>query len=283
MKNVEMAQLFSEATPYIQKYHGKTLVIKYGGNAMVNGQLKLAVMNDLVTLTLLGVRVVMVHGGGPAINAMLKKLGIESRFVNGLRYTDAETMRVVQQVLAGQVNKDLVALLKGRGVGLCGMDGNTINCRRYTEADLGFVGEITHIDTRLINRLLDDQFIPVIATVGMDEENGVLYNINAEAAIAVALQAEKLVTMTDIAGLLQDKDDENTLIPEVELSEIEGYKQQGVISGGMLPKIDGMADAIRRGVHEAVIIDGRVPHSVLLEMFSDRGSGTLFYQKQKRR
>src|SRR5699024_5254542 len=160
MKNVDMAQLFSEATPYIQKYHGKTLVIKYGGNAMVNGQLKLAVMNDLVTLTLLGVRVVMVHGGGPAINAMLKKLGIESRFVNGLRYTDAETMRVVQQVLAGQVNKDLVALLKGRGVGLCGMDGNTINCRRYTEADLGFVGEITHIDTRLINRLLDDQFIP---------------------------------------------------------------------------------------------------------------------------
>ena len=281
MKNVEMAQLFSEATPYIQKYH-----IKYGGNAMVNGQLKLAVMNDLVTLTLLGVRVVMVHGGGPAINAMLKKLGIESRFVNGLRYTDAETMRVVQQVLAGQVNKDLVALLKGRGVGLCGMDGNTINCRRYTEADLGFVGEITHIDTRLINRLLDDQFIPVIATVGMDEENGVLYNINADtaaAAIAVALQAEKLVTMTDIAGLLRDKDDENTLIPEVELSEIEGYKQQGVISGGMLPKIDGMADAIRRGVHEAVIIDGRVPHSVLLEMFSDRGSGTLFYQKQKRR
>ena len=286
MKNVEMAQRFSEATPYIQKYHGKTLVIKYGGNAMVNGQLKLAVMNDLVTLTLLGVRVVMVHGGGPAINAMLKKLGIESRFVNGLRYTDAETMRVVQQVLAGQVNKDLVALLKGRGVGLCGMDGNTSNCRRYTEADHGFVGEITHIDTRLINRLLDDQFIPVIATVGMDEENGVLYNINADtaaAAIAVALQAEKLVTMTDIAGLLRDKDDENTLIPEVELSEIEGYKQQGVISVVMLPKIDGMADAIRRGVHEAVIIDGRVPHSVLLEMFSDRGSGTLFYQKQKRR
>ena len=205
MKNVEMAQLFSEATPYIQKYHGKTLVIKYGGNAMVNGALKLAVMNDLVTLTLLGVRVVLVHGGGPAINGMLKKLGIESRFVNGLRYTDAETMRVVQQVLAGQVNKDLVALLKGRGVGLCGMDGNTISCRRYTEADLGFVGEITHINTKLIDRLLDDQFIPVVATVGMDPENGVLYNVNADtaaAAIAVELQAEKLVTMTDIAGLL---------------------------------------------------------------------------------
>ena len=285
MKNEEMALLFSEATPYIQKYYGKTLVIKYGGNAMVNGALKLAVMNDLVTLTLLGVRVVLVHGGGPAINAMLKKLGIESRFVNGLRYTDAETMAVVQQVLAGQVNKDLVALLKGRGVGLCGMDGNTINCRRYTEADLGFVGEITGINTTLINHLLDDQFIPVVATVGMDEENGVLYNVNADtaaAAIAVALGAEKLVTMTDIAGLLRDKNDESTLIPEVELSEIEGYKSQGIIAGGMLPKIDGMADAIRKGVHEAVIIDGRVPHSVLLEMFSDRGSGTLFYRNHNR-
>ena len=285
MKNEEMARLFSEATPYIQKYHGKTLVIKYGGNAMVNGQLKLAVMNDLVTLTLLGVRVVLVHGGGPAINAMLTKLGIESKFVGGLRYTDAETMAVVQQVLAGQVNKDLVALLKGRGVGLCGMDGNTISCRRYTKEDLGFVGEITGISTTLINHLLDDQFIPVVATVGMDPENGVLYNVNADtaaAAIAVALQAEKLVSMTDIAGLLRDKNDESTLIPEVELSEIEGYKAEGVIAGGMLPKIDGMADAIRRGVNEAVIIDGRVPHSILLEMFSDRGSGTLFYRNRNR-
>ena len=285
MKNEEMARLFSEATPYIQKYHGKTLVIKYGGNAMVNGQLKLAVMNDLVTLTLLGVRVVLVHGGGPAINAMLTKLGIESKFVNGLRYTDAETMAVVQQVLAGQVNKDLVALLKGRGVGLCGMDGNTISCRRYTKADLGFVGEITGINTTLINHLLDDQFIPVVATVGMDPENGVLYNVNADtaaAAIAVALGAEKLVSMTDITGLLRDKDDDSTLIPEVELSEIEGYKSEGIIAGGMLPKIDGMADAIRRGVNEAVIIDGRVPHSILLEMFSDRGSGTLFYRNRNR-
>lgn len=285
MKNEEMARLFSEATPYIQKYHGKTLVIKYGGNAMVNGQLKLAVMNDLVTLTLLGVRVVLVHGGGPAINAMLKKLGIESKFVGGLRYTDAETMTVVQQVLAGQVNKDLVALLKGRGVGLCGMDGNTISCRRYTKADLGFVGEITGINTTLINHLLDDQFIPVVATVGMDPENGVLYNVNADtaaAAIAVALGAEKLVSMTDITGLLRDKDDDSTLIPEVELSEIEGYKSEGIIAGGMLPKIDGMADAIRRGINEAVIIDGRVPHSILLEMFSDRGSGTLFYRSHNR-
>ena len=279
-----MALLFSEATPYIQKYHGKTLVIKYGGNAMVNDELKLAVMNDLVTLTLLGVRVVLVHGGGPAINTMLKKVGKESKFVAGLRYTDAETMAIVQQVLAGQVNKDLVALLKGRGVGLCGMDGHMITCSRKEDVDLGFVGEIGHVDTTLIEHLLSDSFIPVIATVGMDD-NGTPYNINADtaaAAVAIALHAEKLVSMTDIVGLLYNKEDEATLIPEVELSEIDGYKQAGVIAGGMLPKIEGMADAIYEGVHEAVIIDGRVPHSVLLEMFSDRGSGTLFYRRGTR-
>ena len=281
MKNEQMALLFSEATPYIQKYHGKTLVIKYGGNAMVNDTLKLAVMNDLVTLTLLGVRVVLVHGGGPAINEMLARVGKESRFVGGLRYTDKETMDIVQQVLAGQVNKDLVALLKGRGVGLCGMDGHMITCHRKTDADLGFVGEIEKVNTALIDHLLDDSFIPVIATVGMDRD-GVPFNINADTAaaeIAVALHAEKLVSMTDIAGLLYDKNDESTLIPEVELAEIERYKQEGVIAGGMLPKIEGMADAIRKGVREAVIIDGRVPHSILLEMFSDRGAGTMFYRQ----
>lgn len=284
MKNEEMARLFSEATPYIQKYHGKTLVIKYGGNAMVNDELKLAVMNDLVTLTLLGVRVVLVHGGGPAINQMLKRIGKEPKFVGGLRYTDEETMGIVQQVLAGQVNKDLVALLKGRGVGLCGMDGHMITCRRKADVDLGYVGEVERVDTTLIEHLLADSFIPVIATVGMDG-NGVPYNINADTAaaeIAIALHAEKLVSMTDIVGLLYDKDDESTLIPEVEVSEIAGYKQAGVIAGGMLPKIEGMADAIYQGVHEAVIIDGRVPHSVLLEMFSDRGAGTMFYRRGSR-
>ena len=281
MKNEQMALLFSEATPYIQKYHGKTLVIKYGGNAMVNDTLKLAVMNDLVTLTLLGVRVVLVHGGGPAINEMLARVGKESRFVGGLRYTDKETMDIVQQVLAGQVNKELVALLKGRGVGLCGMDGHMITCHRKTDADLGFVGEIEKVNTALIDHLLDDSFIPVIATVGMDRD-GIPYNINADTAaaeIAVALHAEKLVSMTDIAGLLYDKNDETTLIPEVELADIERYKREGVIAGGMLPKIEGMADAIRKGVREAVIIDGRVPHSILLEMFSDRGAGTMFYRQ----
>ena len=281
MKNEEMALLFSEATPYIQKYHGKTMVIKYGGNAMINETLKNAVMNDLVTLTLLGVRVVLVHGGGPAINEMLKKVGVESHFAGGLRVTDDATMEIVQQVLAGKVNKDLVAKLRGRGVGLCGRDGHMIMCRRKTDADLGFVGEIERVNTTLIDHLLADSFIPVIATVGMDK-NGVPYNINADTAaaeIAIALHAEKLVSMTDIVGLLRDKNDESTLIPEVELSEIEGYKSAGIIAGGMIPKIGGMADAIYQGVHEAVIIDGRVPHSILLELFSDRGSGTRFYRR----
>ena len=233
MKNEEMALLFSEATPYIQKYHGKTMVIKYGGNAMINETLKNAVMNDLVTLTLLGVRVVLVHGGGPAINEMLKKVGVESHFAGGLRVTDDATM------------------------------------------------EIVHVDPTLISSLLDSGYIPVIATVGMDDL-GQAYNVNADTAaaqIAIALKAEKLVSMTDIAGLLRDKEDESTLIPEVEVSEIEGYKSAGIIAGGMIPKIGGMADAIYQGVHEAVIIDGRVPHSILLELFSDRGSGTRFYRR----
>ena len=236
MKNEEMARLFSEATPYIQKYHGKTMVVKYGGNAMINEELKNAVMNDLVTLTLLGVRVVLVHGGGPAINEMLKKVGVESHFANGLRVTDDATM------------------------------------------------EIVHVDATLIASLLDGGFIPVIATVGMDDL-GQAYNVNADTAaaqIAIALKAEKLVSMTDIAGLLRDKDDESTLIPEVEVSEIEGYKSAGIIAGGMIPKIGGMADAIYQGVHEAVIIDGRVPHSILLELFSNRGSGTRFYRRSHR-
>ena len=243
MKNEEMALLFSEATPYIQKYHGKTMVIKYGGNAMINETLKNAVMNDLVTLTLLGVRVVLVHGGGPAINEMLKKVGVESHFNNGLRVTDDATMEIVQQVLAGKVNKDLVAKLRGRGVGLCGMDGQMLRCTELDPA-LGHVGEIIHVDPTLISTLLDGGYIPVIATVGMDDL-GQAYNVNADTAaaqIAIALKAEKLVSMTDIAGLLRDKDDETTLIPEVEVSEIEGYKAAGIIAGGMIPKIGGMAD-----------------------------------------
>ena len=284
ISNSDRAHVLVQAMPYIKKWAGETIVVKYGGNAMINPELKEAVMNDIVLMQLVGVNVVLVHGGGPEISGMLKKIGKESRFVGGMRYTDAETMDIVQQVLAGQVNKDLVALLKGRGVGLCGMDGHMIMCRRKTDADLGFVGEIERVNTTLIDHLLADSFIPVIATVGMDK-NGVPYNINADTAaaeIAIALHAEKLVSMTDIVGLLRDKNDEATLIPEVELAEIEGYKAEGVIAGGMLPKIEGMADAIRQGVHEAVIIDGRMPHSILLEMFSDRGAGTMFYRRGNR-
>ena len=279
MKNEQMALLFSEATPYIQKYHGKTLVIKYGGNAMVNDELKLAVMNDLVTLTLLGVRVVLVHGGGPAINDMLKKVGKESRFVNGLRYTDAETMGIVQQVLAGQVNKDLVALLKGRGVGLCGMDGHMIMCRRKTDADLGFVGEIREVNTKIVEDAIASGYTPVISTVAAGY-HGEVYNINADVAaerIAAELGARKLILMTDIVGLLRNKDDENTLIPVVNVSDVPKLKRDGIISGGMIPKIDCCVEAVRRGVERAHIIDGRTPHSILVELFTDEGIGTMFY------
>ena len=278
MKNEEMALLFSEATPYIQKYHGKTLVIKYGGNAMVNEELKLAVMNDLVTLTLLGVRVVLVHGGGPAINQMLNRVGKESKFVNGLRYTDKETMSIVQQVLAGQVNKDLAAGLKGRGVGLCGRDGHTSTCSRKSDVDLGYVGNVEKVDTTLIEHLLNDGFIPVIATVGMDE-NGIAYNINADTAaarIAGELGAESLIAMTDIAGILKDKDDPSTLISSIKVDELPELVSSGVIQGGMIPKAECCRSAIEWGVNRVFIIDGRVPHAILIEMLTNEGIGTMF-------
>ena len=286
MKNEEMARLFSEATPYIQKYHGKTMVIKYGGNAMINEDLKSAVMNDLVTLCLLGVRVCLVHGGGPAINEMLGKIGHESKFINGLRYTDEVTIKVVQQVLAGQVNKDLVARLKGKGVGLCGMDGQMMRCTKKKPndgVDLGYVGYIEEVDTELINVLMDKGYIPVIASVGLGDD-GTAYNLNADTAaaeIAIALQAEKFVSMTDIAGILMDKDDESTLIPSIEISKVPELMENGTIAGGMIPKVKGMVNAIKQGVHEVSIIDGRVPHSILLENFSDKGSGTLLYKDEK--
>ena len=283
ISNLIKAQVLNDALPYIQKYHKKVVVVKYGGNAMTSQELKDAVMHDIVLLSLVGIRVVLVHGGGPEINEMLKRVGIQSRFVGGLRYTDADTAEIVRMVLAGKVNKDLVAKLRGRGVGLCGMDGQMLRCAEL-DSRLGYVGEITHVDTTLISSLLDGGYIPVIATVGMDDL-GQPYNVNADTAaaqIAIALKAEKLVSMTDIAGLLRDKDDESTLIPEVEVSEIEGYKAAGIIAGGMIPKIGGMADAIYQGVHEAVIIDGRVPHTVLLELFSNRGSGTRFYRRSHR-
>ena len=283
MKNEEMALLFSEATPYIQKYHGKTMVIKYGGNAMINETLKNAVMNDLVTLTLLGVRVVLVHGGGPEISGMLKKIGKESRFVGGMRYTDAETMDIVQQVLAGKVNKDLVQLLEntgGKAVGLCGLDGSMLKADKLPAAeDLGFVGEIREVSTKIVEDAIASGYTPVISTVAAGY-HGEVYNINADVAaarIAAELGARKLILMTDIVGLLRDKDDENTLIPVVNVSDVPKLKRDGIISGGMIPKIDCCVEAVRRGVERAHIIDGRTPHSILVELFTDEGIGTMFY------
>ena len=284
ISNNDKSQVLIDALPYIQKYNNKILVVKYGGNAMTNKELKDAVMNDIVLLSLVGVKVVLVHGGGPEINDMLKKLNIESRFVNGLRYTDDATVDVVKMVLAGKVNKELVQLLaqhKGSAVGLCGIDGEMLVAeKKKTDdgQDLGWVGEITKVNTKPILDALENGMVPVIATVATDEQ-GNTYNINADTAaarIAAELGAENLILMTDIAGLLRDKDDPTTLIPEVNVSEVPFLKRQGIISGGMIPKIDCCVEAVRRGVSKTVIIDGRVPHSILIEILSNEGIGTQF-------
>ncbi len=278
-----MAEVMSEAMPYIQKYKGKTIVVKYGGSAMTSATLKAAVMSDLTMLSLVGIRVVLVHGGGPEISAQLKRIGKESKFIGGLRVTDAETMEVVQQMLAGKVNKDLVALLKGRGIGLCGMDGGMLTCHKLdTQPDLGFVGHIEKVNTQLLRFALDSGFIPVVATIGADE-HGIAYNINADTAackIAAALGATKLVSMTDVAGLLRDKNDESSLLSEVEIGEVDSLISSGIIEGGMIPKIQGCVECLEQGVDYAAIIDGRVPHSILLEIFSTRGNGTLLYHSR---
>lgn len=279
MNNETRANILIDSLPYIQKYNGKIVVVKYGGNAMTNEILKQAVMSDIVLLTLVGVKVVLVHGGGPEISEMLKKTGKESRFVNGLRYTDEETVDIVQMVLAGKVNKDLVALLhrhKGKAIGLCGLDGNMIVANQL-DKELGFVGEITEINTEIITNSLENGFIPVISTVGSDE-NGQVYNINADTAaarIAAELGAENLILMTDVKGLLGDKDDESTHIKAVGVSEVPYLKRQGIIQGGMIPKIDCCVEAVRRGVHKSIIIDGRIPHSILIELLTSEGVGTM--------
>ena len=279
-----MAEVMGEAMPYIKKYKGETIVVKYGGSAMTDPTLKAAVMSDLILLSLVGVRVVLVHGGGPEITRQMERLGMESRFVNGLRVTDAATMEVVQQMLAGKVNKDLVALLGGQGMGLCGIDGGTILCHKIpADPDIGYVGEIDHVNTTLLHFALDSGFIPVLATIGADQA-GVPYNINADTAaceVAVALGACKLVNMTDVAGLLRNKEDENTLIAEADIDELDEMIAAGLVGEGMIPKVLGCRSCVQRGVKEAAIIDGRVPHSILLEIFSDTGSGTLFYHKER--
>lgn len=277
----DRAQVLTQALPYIKEFAGKTVVIKYGGNAMVSEELKSAVMEDIVLLSTVGIQVVLVHGGGPEINAMLKKIGKESRFIGGLRYTDRETMDVVEMVLAGKVNKSLVQQLEahgGRAIGLCGLDGGMIKAVKHTAADLGFVGDITQVDVTLIRDSLEHGTIPVVATIAAGE-TGDTYNINADTAasqIAAALGAEKLVLMTDVRGLLRDKDDEESLISVVQVSEVNHLKKQGIISGGMIPKIECCVEAVRRGVKRTHIIDGRIPHSILIEMLTDGGIGTMF-------
>ena len=275
ISNQDKSQILIDALPYIQKYSNKIVVVKYGGNAMTNKELKDAVMTDIVLLSLVGIKVVLVHGGGPEISDMLKKLEIESRFINGLRYTDEATVDVVKMVLAGKVNKELVQLLaqhKGSAVGLCGIDGEMLVAEKKTTddgQDLGWVGEITHVNTKPITDALENGNIPVIATVATDKD-GNTYNINADTAaarIAAELGAENLILMTD---------DPSTLIPSVNVSEVPYLKMQGIISGGMIPKIDCCVESVRRGVPRAVIIDGRVPHSILIEILSNEGIGTQF-------
>ncbi len=274
------AQILSEALPYIQEYNGKIVVIKYGGNAMINQDLKMSVMHDIVLLSLIGVKVVLVHGGGPEISEMLKRVGKESVFVDGLRYTDEETAEIVRMVLAGKINKSLVNLLEsfgGKALGLCGIDGHMMKCCKENEK-LGYVGKITRINTKVITDTLDAGYIPVISTVGYDDE-GHIYNVNADTASAViagALNAHSLILMTDTKGVLRDKDDESSLIEKISVSDIPSLIKQGIISGGMIPKIDCCKEAIRRGVSKVFIIDGRVEHSILVEILSDEGIGTMF-------
>ena len=279
----ERAQVLTQALPYIKQYAGKTVVIKYGGNAMISEELKAAVMEDIVLLSTVGIHVVLVHGGGPEICAMLKKIGKESRFVGGMRYTDQETMDIVEMVLAGKVNKSLVQLLEehgGRAIGLCGLDGGMLKAvPMKAEEDLGLVGEITRVDVTLIRNSLENGTIPVVATIAAGENDGNTYNINADIAaaqIAASLAAEKLVLMTDVRGLLEDRENEDSLISVVRVSEVQSLKKRGVISGGMIPKIDCCVEAVRRGVRRTHIIDGRIPHSILIEMLTDEGIGTMF-------
>ena len=277
--NAQRAQVLTEALPYIKRYTGKTVVVKYGGNAMVNESIKQQVMEDIVLLWLIGVKIVLVHGGGPEINELMAKLGKKPEFVDGLRVTDKETVDIVQMVLAGKVNKTLVNLLESKGgkaMGISGMDGRLIEAKMKNEK-LGYVGAITNINIAPVTDLLEKGYIPVVSTVGCDNE-GNTYNINGDTAaahIAGALGAERLIMMTDIVGLLRDKDDPTTLIPRVTIPEAEQLRLEGIISGGMIPKVDCCIEAINEGVKTVIIMDGRVPHSILMELLNDEGAGTM--------
>lgn len=276
----QRAEILTQALPYIQKYYDKIVVVKYGGNAMINDELKEAVMGDIVLLSLIGIKVVLVHGGGPEINEMLGKIGKKSEFIGGLRVTDQETMEIVQMVLAGKVNKNLVNLLESKGgkaIGLCGIDGHMIAAKKVSEQH-GFVGDVTDVNVEPILDVLEKGYIPVVSTVGYDNDNNV-YNINADTAaarIAGELKAECLISMTDIVGLCKDKDDPTTLISKVYVSDAPKLIRDGIISGGMIPKINCCIESIRRGVNKVFILDGRVPHAILIEILTDEGLGTMF-------
>jgi len=277
---LDRAKVLAEALPYIQKYSGKTIVVKYGGNAMISEELRQAVISDIILLHLVGIRVVVVHGGGPEISEMLKKIGKESHFLDGLRYTDGETMDIVQQVLCGRVNKNLVSTLNrlgGRALGLCGLDGGMFQAKKLDEK-YGLVGEIVKVDAAPVFDALNCGYIPVVSTVAQGVDAEVSYNINADTAAAklsTALEAERLLLLTDVRGLLRDPGDESTLIPELQLSSVPALERDGVISGGMIPKVECCVEAVRSGVKSAVILDGRVPHSILIELLSDAGVGTM--------
>ena len=280
---IERANVLAEALPFIQKYYGKTIVVKYGGNAMISEELRHAVISDIILLNLVGIRVVVVHGGGPEISEMLKKIGKQSHFVDGLRYTDEETMDVVQQVLCGRVNKNLVATMNrlgGKALGLCGIDGGMFLAKKQDEK-YGLVGDITHVDPTPVINALDSGYIPVVSTVAQGEDAETSYNVNADTAaakLATALNAEKLILLTDVRGLLRDPKDDSTLIPELQLSSVPALIREGIISGGMIPKIDCCVEAVRSGVQSAIILDGRVQHSILIELLSNEGIGTMLTQ-----
>lgn len=276
----QRAEILIQSLPYIQKYNNKIVVVKYGGNAMINGELKEAVMGDIELLSLIGIKVVLVHGGGPEITELLNKVGKKSEFVNGLRVTDKETVDIVQMVLAGKVNKNLVNLLQtkgGKAIGLCGIDGRLLEAKQTSE-ELGYVGEITKVNVEPILDVLERGYIPVVSTIACDKK-GNIYNVNADTAasrIAGALKAEGLMLMTDTVGLLRDKDDPSTLISKVYISDAKQLMQDGIVCGGMIPKVECCIDAIRRGVKKVFITDGRVPHSILVEVLTDEGIGTMF-------
>jgi acetylglutamate kinase len=284
LNNKDWSDILVQALPYFKQYVGKTIVVKYGGNAMLNEDLKKAVMEDIVLLSTIGIRTVLVHGGGPEINAMLEKTGKESKFINGLRYTDAETMEIVQMVLTGKLNKDIVGLLLqagGKAVGLSGVDSGLLRAKKIDKdgVDLGFVGDVTEVNPHLLETLLNDGYIPVVSTVAIGEQgDSNRYNINADTAaakIAVALKAEKFVQLTNVPGLLRDVNDPASLISKIDHKDIPTLVEQGVISAGMIPKIECNIEALDGGVPRTYIIDGRVPHALLIEMFSDRGIGTM--------